>query len=460
MARFLAPLVGVVIVGAVVAGQSTALDIGSRRELFVDRYLIDRLDGLTLTLHEPRLTAKEPGGIRGAYNTVIKDGDLYRRYYREVMASYTGEQYDGHPGEYTAYAESRDGIHWTKPSLGLFEIDGSWTNNAILAHDSPYSHNFSPFLDSRPGVAAGRRFKALAGIAASDGLVPFVSGDGIHWTKLQNTPVITADGFAFDSQNVSFWSETEQRYVCYFRTWRTSHGELRTISRTTSSDFIQWTAPVALDPNEPGEHLYTSQTHPYFRAPQIYIALPTRFQPDRGNSTDILFMTARGAGPYTRLFKEAFIRPGLDPANWGNRANYAALNVVPTGPAEMSIYVRDRRYVLRTDGFVSVHAGFDAGELVTKPFRFDGRALEINYATSAGGSLRLELQGADGTPIDGYRLEDCDEIVGDEIARTVTWDGRADVSTLAGEVVRLRATIREGDLFAICFTPSEAGDGL
>ena len=63
----------------------------------------------------------------------------------------------------------------------------------------------------------------------------------------------------------------------------------------------------------------------YFRAPHIYIALPTGFMPDRGNSTDILFMSAPGAGRFTRLFTEAFIRPGVAPANWGNRSNDAAL---------------------------------------------------------------------------------------------------------------------------------------
>ena len=110
----------------------------------------------------------------------------------------------------------------------------------------------------------------------------------------------------------------------------------------------------------------------YFRAPHIYIALPTRFVPTRGNSTEILFMSSRGGAPYERLFKEAFIRPGLAPERWGNRANYAALNVVPTSFGEMSIYHAGsgHRYILRTDGFVSVNAPFEGGEMITKPLRF------------------------------------------------------------------------------------------
>ena len=253
-------------------------------------------------------------------------------------------------------------------------------------------------------MPADERFKALAGTAKSS-LVAFVSGDGIHWRKLRPEPVITySREYAFDSQNVSFWSESEQRYVCYFRHFLDR--QLRSVCRTTSADFVAWSEPVPLKPNFSGEHLYTTQTHPYFRAPHIYVALPTRFHPARGESTDILFMTARGDSRYDRTFRAAFIRPGLDPARWGNRSNYAALNVVPTGPAEMSIYATPfRRFVLRTDGFASVHADADVAEMLTRPLRFSGRELTINYSTSAGGSLRVEIQDADGQPLPGFALE-------------------------------------------------------
>ena len=381
------------------------------------------------------------------YGTVIKDGDLFRLYTREAR----GSRFDGDVTEVTRYCESQDGIVWTKPKLGLVEIDGSKDNNVIL-HEPWVCHNFSPFLDSRPGTKPKERFKALAGVHKGGGLVAFLSEDGIKWIRLQDAPVITSKNFAFDSQNVSFWSEAEQLYVCYFRTWNTTHGELRTISRTTSQDFVHWSEPVALHPNFPGEHLYTSQTHPYFRAPHIYIAMPTRFHPGRGESTDILFMSTRGNAPYDRTFREAFIRPGLDPARWGNRSNYAALNVVPTSPTEMSIYTTPfRRFVLRTDGFASVHVGADSGELLTRPLRFEGKALTINYATSAGGSLRVEIQEESGNPIPGFSLADSRNLVGDAIEQTVSWAKGSDVSLLAGRTVRLRFVMLEADLFAIQF---------
>lgn len=432
------------------AGTLTANDIGSRRELFVDSFLIERLDNTSLKLHEPQLAPPmtEPANDM-EYGTVIKDGDLFRLYTRDGR----GSKHDGDETEVTRYCESRDGIHWTKPKLGLVEIDGSKDNNVIL-HAAPYCHNFSPMLDTRQGVPADARFKALAGTVKT-GLAAFLSGDGIHWRQLRPEPVITyTKEYAFDSQNVSFWSESEQCYVCCFRHFLDN--KLRSVCRTTSTDFVTWTEPVPLKPNFPGEHLYTTLTHPYFRAPHIYIATPTRFHPARGESTDILFMTARGDRPFDRTFREAFIRPGLDPARWGNRSNYAALNVVPTGPAEMSIYTTPfRRFVLRTDGFASVHAGADPGEMLTKPFRFAGQELEINYSTSAAGSVQVEIQDADGKPFPGFGALDCTEIVGDEIARIVNWKDGRDVSELSTRPVRLRFLLREADLFAIQFRPRQ-----
>lgn len=435
------------------------LNIGSRLELFVDYYLIERLDGVQLKLHTPQLAPLSANPPQGGYATVIKDGDLYRLYHRGRIKSYKGERYDGNPGEITCYMESRDGINWTRPKLGLFEVDGTKENNVILANSMPCSHNFSPFLDSRPGVPAERRFKALAGLKQYEkqvypgGLHTFVSADGIHWKKLQDEAVIKYHTFAFDSQNVSFWSEPEQCYVCYFRTWTGGWAQgLRTISRTTSKDFVNWTEPVAMNPNAEGEHLYTSQTHPYFRAPHIYIALPTRLAEERDALTDIVFMSSRGGNTYDRTFMEAFIRPGLDPKHWTNRANYAALNVVPTTPSEISIYVSERRYVLRTDGFVSVNARYNGGQMLTKPFIFDGKHLIINYSTAASGSMRVEVQNSIGEPSEGFTLADCPEFYGDAIEHIVKWKNGSDLSKLAGTPVRLRFVMKDADLYSLRFS--------
>jgi hypothetical protein len=453
--------------------------LGSRLELFVDDLLIGRLQGCSLKLHEPqpanvalRFDAPWEGSFC-AYVTVLHDGGLFRCYYRGMPV----DGRDGSDPEVTCYAESRDGVTFTKPALGLFEVNGTRSNNVVLARRAPFSHNFAPFLDTRPGVPPEERFKALAG-TSEHGLFGFASADGLHWRKLRETPLLTKG--AFDSQNVAFWSESESCYALYLRTW--SDGDFagfRTISRSTSADFLTWTTPVAMSFGDtPREHLYTSQTHPYFRAPHLYVATPMRFMPGRkvltpeqarslgvepgyaSDAAEAVFMTSRGGQTYARTFMEGFIRPGPDLGNWASRAGLSALGVVPTGPAEMSLYKQAHyaqptgrldRYVLRTDGFASVNAPFAGGEFVTRPLIFAGRECIVNFSTGAAGGLRAEIRDATGAPVPGFALSDAVEQVGDEIERPLAWKNGRDVSALAGRPVSLRFVMKDADLYSLRF---------
>lgn len=461
------------------AESARPIDIGSRLELFVDRFLIGKMDGTRLQLHEPVPTGtavpfdRPWEGSFSAYVTVLKDGGTFRMYYRGIPEAGG----DSSNLEVTCYAESVDGKAWIKPDLGFHEVRGTRKNNVILANIPPFTANFSPFLDANPASPAAERFKALAGNSVS-GLFPFVSADGIRWQKKGTRPVLT-DG-AFDSQNVSFWSEAERCYLCYFRTWSEGgYKGIRTVSRARSADFLVWTKPEPMDFGDtPPEHLYTNQTTPYFRAPHIYLALPMRFMPGRkvlseeqatalgvspnykGDCADAVFMSSRGGGRYERTFMEAFIRPGNDVGNWASRAGLSALGIVPTGEAEISIYkqahyaqpsARLDRYTLRTDGFVSVNAPYAGGEFSTKALTFNGKELVINCSTSAAGSLRVQIENDAGAPVPGYTLADSDEIVGDSIERIVRWKTGSDISALSGKPVRLRFAMKDADLYSVRF---------
>lgn len=171
-----------------------------------------------------------------------------------------------------------------------------------------------------------------------------------------------------------------------------------------------------------------------------------------------LLMTMRaGSASYQRTFREAFIRPGLDPQRWERKANSAWLNVVPTGDAEMSMYhVNGDRYTLRTDGFISVNAGADGGELLTRPLIFAGDALFVNFSTGAAGSLRVEIQDAAGQALPGFGLDDCQAVIGDAIERRVRWKNDPDLAALAGKTVRLRLMLKDADIYALQFRKTES----
>lgn len=463
------------------AKESVYIDIGSNRELFVDHYLIERLYGAHLILHHPHdegpvLKFDQPWeGPFCGYCTVIKDKDKYLFYYRGLPQA--GR--DGSSREVTCYAESPDGIHITKPKLNLFTVNGSMSNNVILADAAPVNHNFSPFLDTRPDVPQSERFKALGGTRKS-GLIAYISPDGVHWKKLRGKAVFTRG--IFDSQNVAFWSDSEQCYLCYFRTWtETGYGGFRTISRTTSKDFLNWSDPTKMTFGDTIlEHLYTNQTHPYFRAPHIYVAIAARFLPGRQvlnekqarqlkvnpnyfkDCSDAVLMTSRGGNIYDRTFVEAFIRPGIGLQNWGSRSNYPALNVVQTGAAEMSIYIQHdyaqptahlRRYSLRLDGFTSIYAPYKSGSMTTKPFIFKGKKLLLNFATSAPGYIKVEIQDSKGKPIPGYSLGDAEELIGNYIEHPASWCKGTDVGQLSNLPIRLHFVMKDANLYSLQFRP-------
>jgi hypothetical protein len=392
-------------------------------------------------------------GKYAAYFTIFKDGPLYRMYYRG-QAELKSEQF-------ACYAESKDGIQWTKPDLGLVDYQGSKKNNIILAGPAKSgTHNFTPFKDTRPGVREDERYKAVGG----GPLYAFASRDGIHWRKLVDQPVLTKG--AFDSQNLAFWDPNKKKYVAYYRIFL---NKVRAVAYAESDDFKTWSnlQPIDLGKTLP-EHFYTNATQPYFRAPHYYFSFPSRFVPNRQRLPDHplqgisegVFLSSRDGLRFDRTFMEGFIRPGPDPLNWGDRSNMPAWGLVQTGPEEMSLYFTQhyrypshhlRRGVFRLDGIASASAGVQAGELLTRPLTFTGKKLALNFATGATGSIKVEIQRLDGKPLPGFSLADAKDLFGDAVNETYAWKTNPDLGAVVGTPVRLRFVLKDADLFSYRF---------
>ncbi len=442
-------------------------DIGSRLELFVDDWLIENMDCVSLQMHRPvpqevTLQLDRPWeSSTSALLTTEKDGDRYRMWYR---AGADGEQR-------AAYLESADGKVWERPNLGLVEFEGSSANN--IMKKGTVASELSAFRDENPAATAGQQYKAISRVRHHtddrDAMRGHASPDGIHWTVLYPDPLLVApnDGTRpiFDSQNTVFWDGLRGHYTAYLRSWLPDDGSgntdrgrgFRSIRRSKSEDFLHWTDPKQIDLGDSTpEHLYTNAATPYFRAPHIYLMFPRRFVPERQFHADLdatgasegVFMTSRDGISWDRRFMAPFIPPGPDPDNWTDRNMTVGRGVVPTGPAEISLYYKEhnrrpagrfRRGSLRTDGFVSAHATFGGGELV------------LNYDTSVLGGLRVEVQDAEGRPIPGYTLDDSEEIWGDEIERVARWRGGSELGQLAGQAIRLRFAMTEADIYSLRF---------
>ncbi len=445
--------------------------IGSDVQLLVDKSLIESMDGTELRMHPPVrrevvFTFDAPWeGQQSGYVTYLKDGAQYRMYYRGG-----GDITE----EVTCVAFSDDGVHWARPTLGLFEFNGSKENNILWkGRERGYweSHNFTPFLDENPAAKPEERYKAVALGRYDDEkgdrrkmLVALFSPDGIHWNRKEDVPIIR-DG-SFDSQNVAFWDTARREYVCYSRIGRNG---FRSIQRSTSKDFEHWSEGTPLEfGGTPLEQLYTNAIQACPENPNLYLGFPMRFVPERktvgaderktDGVSDGVMMSSRDGLNFNRPFMEGYIRPGLDGANWGQAHgnNCPAWGLLSLSDDEISLYWAEhyittpqmRRGTVRRDGFASVHAPYEGGEFVTRPLVFTGNTLILNLVTSAVGSVQVEVQDPDGKPIQGFELAQMDPVYGDELARPASWNSGADLGTLAGKPVRFRFAMKDADLYA------------
>lgn len=451
----------------------TAVALGARRELFVDDWLIQSLDGCRLRLAAPIpreivWQAQPPieTAVSGCYN-FVHDGDRILMYHRGFYPIGTGAG-DTDTSQTTHLALSRDGIHFERPAFGFVEFEGSANNNIIWR--GYQSHNFVAFRDDNPAALPEERFKAVGG--GWQALFGLTSPDGIHWRLIQEQPLAIKGGF--DSVNVPFWDRTTQRYRLFSRYWD-SVNECRAIQSCESEDFLRWTEPV---PHQyaagvPREHFYTNATVPCPGAEHLLLSFPKRFVPERTLDTtgmaypadglsDAVFMTSRDGVHWDRPFLEAWLRPGPDPRNWSHRSLMPAVGILETAPGEWSLYVSEhygwddnrlRRFTVGAHRLASIHAGAASGTFTTRPVTFVGDELRINAATAATGSVRIELQDATGQPLPGFGLNDMSPWFGDAFDMPVRWENGGNLARLAGRPIRLRFSLQDADVYALRFAP-------
>ena len=303
------------------------LEIGSRLELFVDDWLIDRMEGTRLVLQRPvdagkifDLNLPWEGPLSGI-PCVFKDGDKYRMYYRGARRL----MQKGRPGSSNiCYAESADGIHWTKPNLGIYEFAGAksaFTRFLVKPYDKKpeirirennitYLGDGTPqwhcFKDENPEADPQRRYKAICGITLGYGGPKGVmsSPDGLHWEWWRKEPIFV--GGPMDTQNLTLWDPVSKQYMAFLRNWVSgkkgfavppevdappkeynswyAEGDrVRAITLSTSKDYLHWSRQQWLIYSEgtPLEHLYTNGVTKYFRAPHMFLGFPERFVHDR-----------------------------------------------------------------------------------------------------------------------------------------------------------------------------------
>ncbi len=378
--------------------------------------------------------------------------------------------------------------------------------NIVLYTEEEIFDNFFVMKDTRPGVPDSQLYKAICQGRtdqlgySSYGLWAWVSPDGLHWTKTHRVLPQLEEWFgSFDSVNSLVWDETTQQFFTYFRVRESQlidgidFVDFRKIYGATGDDFEPFDTETlfALDygADAPLFEMYTNNILKYYRAPQISIGFPTRFSRNHIwaknyeylsdprtrlenfnagqltrtlSMTDAMFMTSRDGYLWNRQ-NEAFLTPGPEyEANWIYGNCYPAYGLIETSATvpgadnEISTYLFEGkfyhepsvfyRYALRLDGFRSYKGSYAPQTLTTKPLTFTGSELQVNFRTSAAGSLQINLLDETGQPLEGYRSG---TLLGDDTDRRVVFE--KDLAPLNGVPVIMEFVLSDAEVYSFRF---------
>jgi hypothetical protein len=458
------------------------------RQLFLDDVGIAEIRHLTRVLHPPKRYPKNPVLVPDTawedrcqvYGTAMYDADAarFKIWYlttprnRGLRPLELGTHQRAPHTTLAAYAESRDGITWRKPELGIFPYDGDRRNNLLgIGH---YNCEGISVLYEPNDPQPSRRYKAVYWDHGSggwelrnggpyckpgpkDGLYVALSADGIHWKPYEGNPVISA--YCDTNQNVVHDMRLG-KYVAFSRL-----GFGRKLARTESADFIHWTRPqLVLEcdaADGPGTQIYGAGVDIY---EGVYLAMIWIYREGGDGKIDTQLATSRDGVHWTRVADRAtWLALGPDDSWEGGMARsveriiprgdelyiyYCGVHGAHTGPNRAKVVRKHRTSIglvtQRRDGFVSLRAGNREGSVVTAPQVLPAGELHVN-ADAAKGTLTASILSLDGKPIAG--LESSRAVTGDALDRTVQWDTLIPAD-LRGKPVRLRFTLRSADLFS------------
>ncbi len=505
-------MMGLGCLGCAARNSSTPIDVGSRKQLFVDDRFIASSRGVQLTMNPP-VKMNEPvlanyipwEGEEGAsaisYSSVLKDGNKVRIWGAGKALLPVWLKADGPIVDLYAYAESADGIHFTKPDPSLYRYDEARAEVGKHGRTGGVSVWFDP------QAPPSQRYKTQAKFYPPGATAQFhicASPDGYRWTLLTK-PAIKE----MDTQSVAFWDESIRKYVLYTRKNPRRHTpqRYRVVRRFESVDLLDWQNEVfVMQADEIDKSIYVSPTpqppvdyygaavfkYPADSPDGVYIMLAQAFwhwqrrplEQRRGGHPDHKF-EFEVLAPATLDVRLAVSRDGVHFQRVGGRKSFISLGMEGTFSAkrtwalpnpirmgsELWIYYfgenRDHdgfidpvasrylcgidRAILRLDGFVSADADYAGGELVTPLITFQGRRLELNLDAGAGGSARVELLDRQGRPISGYTREDASPLYGNSVRMPVSWRSGTDLQSLAGKPIRVRFLMRDCKLYAFQF---------
>lgn len=455
------------------------IDVG--RQLFVDDFLVETTT-LQRTSHAAAYLPENP--VLRPDQAWERTGDSQSQPAPTAMPFSDGAWFD--PADHlfklwymsgyakaTAYATSKDGLHWEKPALDV--VPG--TN---VVHTAGRDSG-SVWLDQNEADAQ-RRYKMFlyAHHGATGNLSIFFSPDGIHWSESAGMTGMVGDrSTVFYNAFRKVWVYGIRDYapagIGRFRRYWESPAAAPEGAQWEKSKAPFWVGADTLDPEHPGLktpcELYNLDAVAY---ESVLLGLFDiwRGQPkDRAKPNELCVGFSRDGFHWLRPTHEPFIPVSEHQGDWnwanvqsaggcclivGDRLHFyvSGRSGVPGSPA--SGESATGLATLRRDGFVSMDANAQGGTLTTRPVQFQGKFLFIN-ADAPHGEVRVEVLGETGQPLPGFTASDVVPMHEDGTAARIRWNGQDDLSALSGKPIRFRFHLRDARLYAFWVSPETSG---
>lgn len=424
------------------------IQVTTQKQLFADDVLVAAADGLTRTLHpvtkhpaNPLVVPDRPweGHAVLLYGSVIPDPETGK-----LRMWYLAWGKHLEKPTFICYAESVDGLKWTKPNLGLVEFEGSTDNNIVMPG---WSQNVVLHDPRDPDPA--RRYKAMLRLNGTRG---FFSPDGLHW---QDAGIILDQ--SYDATTVQ-WNPFDEKWIAMVKIFRDGK---RARGYAESTDFLNWSDTYYLgaadELDQPGDEMYAIDVFPY----ESLLFGQLRMYHTATDKVDIQLMTSRNGKQWNRAIRTPFIPCADEKGSWDYANNAAAESPPVRMGDELWLYYSGRSTLhdevpntgaigvgtLRADGFFSMDAGPAGGVLTTVPLVLAGDTLCIN-ADADGGEVRVEVLDEAGAVIPTYAASQCTAITENAIRIPVVWTEGGSLASLAGQTVRLRFHMNDARFYA------------
>jgi hypothetical protein len=461
---------------------SSTIDVADQKQLFIDRQFIADSEGIELRTN----SAQKIGPILDQSGNPLQ-GHVSRVIDHEgTVKLYLG-------ADSVEIVESNDGIRFQR--TGKVIGGGGFTTLFLDPHEADPARRYKRFhLQFSPPFDP-----AVHGVYAS------YSADGVNFTEVGRVlPFFT------DNPTIVDWDPRLGKYVIYTRAFDYGSENQRRVGRIETDDPLKpWpyrktpqdrmflgieNVDVVLsadDQDDPHSDIYYNAATSYPWAADVRLMFTAQFRhfsPDRNpfirprvpgqwedyGMLEVQLATSRDGIHWNRPTREPYFPTGLAD-EWDRwyavmapglvrRGNYLYQYYNSSGRLHDSAVLRPEYDETakqlggvgivrqRLDGFVSADADYRGGHLRTPPITFRGRFLRLNVDTGSMGTLFVEIQDENGSPIPGFTLADCEEIGGNFIDQRVYWKRGADVSSLAGKPIRLKFQMKRGKLYAFQFT--------